>query len=264
VRPWILSLSKAFLLLPVPPILRRRFILPWRRSLPEFLATSRPSGLPAGPTSLSFPVPSTASPWSAPYEVGRPVPPRFRSQVFSTSQRFPSRPGFHGLIACRNRSWDSSLQSFPLAGIARPSRGHLLPCRCPPTCWDATPGALSLPVSPTSTLSHAVAWFPRRLWAPFHAPGGTLPGHPGPRAAEPSRSASFTDFEALILLRVRSRRHRLPRTDGRYSPGFLPLWSVRPPRLGSCDPSSPEGLDTHPRPETRARDTWDLATPGAR
>jgi hypothetical protein len=42
------------------------------------------------------------------------VPPRFRSQVFSTSQRFPSMLKLCGLVSCRHRSWDSSLQSFPL------------------------------------------------------------------------------------------------------------------------------------------------------
>jgi hypothetical protein len=58
---------------------------------------------------------------------------------------------------------------------------------------------------------------------PFHTPEGALPGPPGPRTTEPPRSARFTDFEALILLRVRSHRAELPRTGGRSSPGFLPL-----------------------------------------
>jgi len=44
------------------------------------------------------------------------VPPRFRSQVFSTSQRFPSRLKLCGLVSCRHRSWDLSLQSLPLTG----------------------------------------------------------------------------------------------------------------------------------------------------
>jgi hypothetical protein len=71
--------------------------------------------------------PFNGIPQAAPYEAGCPTPPRFRSQVFSTSQRLPSSPGLHGLVPCRNRSWDSSLQSLPLAGIAHPSRGHIAP-----------------------------------------------------------------------------------------------------------------------------------------
>ena len=50
----------------------------------------------------------------APHEVRYPFPPRFRSQVFPTSQRFPGRPELRGLVSCRNRSWDSSLQRLPL------------------------------------------------------------------------------------------------------------------------------------------------------
>jgi hypothetical protein len=41
------------------------------------------------------------------------LPPRFRSQVFSTSQRFPSKPEFRGLFSCRYRSWDPPFRVFP-------------------------------------------------------------------------------------------------------------------------------------------------------
>jgi hypothetical protein len=34
---------------------------------------------------------------------------------------------FHGLISCRNRSWTTSLQSFPLAKNTYPSQGRLAP-----------------------------------------------------------------------------------------------------------------------------------------
>jgi len=47
-------------------------------------------------------------------------PPRLRSQALSTSQRFPSKLKLRGLVSCRNRSWDSSLQSLPLAGDRLP------------------------------------------------------------------------------------------------------------------------------------------------
>jgi len=51
---------------------------------------------------------------------------------------------------------------------------------------------------------------------------GALPCSSELVRAEPSCSASFTHFEALFLLQVRSRRPRLPRPDGRSSRRFLP------------------------------------------
>jgi hypothetical protein len=47
------------------------------------------------------------------------------------------------------------LRSFPLAEIARPSRGHLLPCSYPPTCTRAPLKTLLPAVSPTPTLSRS-------------------------------------------------------------------------------------------------------------
>jgi hypothetical protein len=50
---------------------------------------------------------------------------QFRSQAFSTSQRFPSRLKFHGLISCRNRSWAFSFRAFPSRRSCLPlSRPH--------------------------------------------------------------------------------------------------------------------------------------------
>jgi hypothetical protein len=74
---------------------------------------------------------------------------------------------------------------------------------------------------------------------------GALPSPSGPERAEPSSSASFTHFEALFPLRVRSRRARLPRTDGRSSPGFRSSLEPCPPHLGAClTRPRPEGTDT--------------------
>jgi len=47
---------------------------------------------------------STARLALAPLTSERPNSLRFRSQVFSTSQRFPSRHELHGFISPRNRS----------------------------------------------------------------------------------------------------------------------------------------------------------------
>jgi hypothetical protein len=60
-----------------------------------------------------------------------------------------------GLVSCHNRSWDRTLQSFPLAASAHPSRGRLLPRSYPPTCQNALPETLLPLVSPTPTLSRS-------------------------------------------------------------------------------------------------------------
>jgi len=95
-----------------------------------------------------------------------PFPPRFRSQAFSTSQRFPGKFEFHGLISCRNRSWTFSFRVFPHKA-------------CDPLSRIPTPAQFSTDVQkrtsrPLVTLDfpkrprrNAVAWFPRELWAPF-------------------------------------------------------------------------------------------------
>jgi hypothetical protein len=150
------------------PTSSREFIPPWIESPPESLATSRPPDcFQPGPTSLGFPAPFNGIPALAPFGAGHPSPLRFRSQVFSTSQRFPSKLGFHGLVSCRNRSWVSLLQSFPLAEIVYPSRGHLLPRSYPPALRPVSRKVLLTARFPDVHALDAVAWFPARLWVPF-------------------------------------------------------------------------------------------------
>jgi hypothetical protein len=72
-----------------------------------------------------------------------------------------------------------SLQSLPLAGIAHPSRGHMLPCGHPPACLTTPPGPCHRRF-PRRPRFHAVAWFPRRLWAPFSRAEARFPVAPGP------------------------------------------------------------------------------------
>jgi len=55
------------------------------------------------------------------------TPARFRSQVFPTSQRFPGKFKFHGLISCRNRSWVSPFRVFPSRKIANLFRADQAP-----------------------------------------------------------------------------------------------------------------------------------------
>jgi hypothetical protein len=78
----------------------------------------------------------------------------------------------------------------------------------------------------------------------FRAPEGPLPRFPGLDRAEPSRSASFTRFEALFPLRVRSHQSELPRS-------WRPVLSWAFSSLESTPPSL--GSSTRPSPRARAR-----------
>ena len=106
----------------------------------------------------------------------------------------------------------SSLQSLPLAGIAYPSRGRLLPCSHPRACWSRDAQLLSRLVSSTPTLTRSGLIPPAAM--------GSLSAWPKPCfpvALETERrnllcSARFTCFEALLLPRVRSHQFELPRT----------------------------------------------------
>jgi len=111
-----------------------------------------------------------------------------------------------------------SLQSFPLAEIAYPSRGCWLPWCYPPTSQSALPVLIR---SRFHRLPHVrgVAWIPRKLWVPFswQMP---LPGRPRVRASLSLLPASFITFEAFFLLQDRSRHNEFPRSNGRCSPGL--------------------------------------------
>jgi hypothetical protein len=50
---------------------------------------------------------------ASPVRNGRPQPLRFRSQAFSTSQRFPSNLKLHGFVSCRSRSGILPSESSP-------------------------------------------------------------------------------------------------------------------------------------------------------
>jgi hypothetical protein len=120
-------------------------------------------------------------------------------------------------------SLGTSLQSFPLVESAAPLSEPLLPCRYPPTCRSALPGALSPPVSPTPPLSRGRLVPPPAMGALSAIKSENLPVALGPLTTEPLHSVRFTDFEASFPLRVRSRWFGLPLASGRSSPGFFPL-----------------------------------------
>jgi hypothetical protein len=199
-------------------------------SLTESLAVLQPSGPRAGSDSLKFFVPSAVSPGLAPYEDGcRPnLGSAFR---FSQPQRFPSRPKLRGLVSYRNHSWDLVLQSFPLAGKRAPLS------RPPAPLWLSTDvlGRTSRGlVTARFTDVHAFAQLPgspNGYGSPFGSSDDGLPGRPGSRAAEPSRSTGFTHFEALFLLAS-------PFSPARVAPSRLSLlsWTSSPLELSPFAP----------------------------
>jgi hypothetical protein len=169
-----------------------------------------------------------------------PFPPRFRSQVFSTSQRFqPARVPRPCFVPQPFLGF--SLQSLPLTEIVYPSRGHWLPCGHPPTCWTARPRSLVTTGFPDARAFDAVAWFPRRLWAPFSRAETRFPLALGSGRLPPVPPASPASELSSPCESVRAFPG-FPRLDGRCSPGLLPLQSSLP-GLGASDP--PRGQ--HPR-----------------
>jgi hypothetical protein len=192
--------------------------------VPHHPSTVRPVGRT---NSLRFLLPPTTSLGLAPYEAGSgPFPPRFHSQACPPCGRLPlsgflAGPSFAALFHAATVPGILPSESFPHSSRA-PLSGPHAPLqlstdvlrRC---CQDlVTAGFLDaraltrLPDSPDD------------YRFPFHAPRHASRS-PWVQAAEPSRSASFTYFEAFILLRVRSRYRGLPHANGRSSPGFLPL-----------------------------------------
>lgn len=92
-----------------------------KRALLESLTTSwPPSPFRLDQLPWDFLIPSTASLGLAPSGVGCPFPPRFRSQVFATSQRFPSMPELRSLVSCRSHSWDRPFRAFPSQELRTP------------------------------------------------------------------------------------------------------------------------------------------------
>jgi len=115
-----------------------------------------------------------------------------------------------------------SSQSLPLTGVARPSRGRFAPLQLSTSVLErrllvlVTAGfrdARALTQLPASSDDYEL---------PFGEPEGSPPVRSGSKRRNPFRSVSFTCFEALILLRVRSRWPELPRANGRSSE-LLPL-----------------------------------------
>lgn len=114
-------------------------------------------------------------PRASPVRGGSSLPPRFRSQVFSTSQRFPGRLELSGLVSCRNHPWAwPSPRSAPSELSPRKNRAPLSGSPAPLRSSARvrrrrSPGRSPRvsPTAPTRASARRPAWFPARLWAPF-------------------------------------------------------------------------------------------------
>jgi hypothetical protein len=182
----------------------------------------------------------------APYGAACPTPPRFRSQAFSTSQRFPGKLEFHGLVSCRYRSWVPPFRAFPSQRALAPLEATCSLAVRSPACRThrSRPFAAGFRRLPRARRSRLAS--PADYELPFHG-ARPLPGCSGPRTALAVLAAGFVHLGALFPLRIRSRRSGLPRPDGRCSPGFLPLQSSLPDLGSSTRPG--RGPDTTPSPE---------------
>ena len=94
----------------------------------------------------------------------------------------------------------AAFRAFPSPPVVVLFRGHQLPCRYPPTCCDARTPTLSPATSSDAHARERSGRVPSPTRGPLLAGRSPPPGRPGSRPAEPSRSASFTDFEAFLPL----------------------------------------------------------------
>jgi len=170
--PWILALSKVFPVTPGPRHLATTVHSPVK-SAPFRVSCHIPAVRPGGRT--DFPeIPRSYNDVTrvAPHGVDRLLPLRFRSQAFSTSQRFPGKPELRGLVSCRSHSWTLLLQSFPLTRMAHPSRGRWLPCGYPPACRDVAAALFAARFTDSRTLAQSPG-SPTDYGLPFRAPKRT-------------------------------------------------------------------------------------------
>jgi hypothetical protein len=190
----------------------------------------------------------------APCGAACPTPPRFRSQAFSTSQRFPGKLEFHGLVSCRNRSWVPPFRAFPSQRVSTSLEATCSLAVRSPACRThrSRPFAAGFRRLPRAKRGRLAS--PADYELPFHG-ARPLPGRSGPRTALAVLAAGFIHLGALFPLRIRSRRSGLPRPDGRCSPGFLPLQSSLSNLGSSTRPD--RSPNTAPSPEDSG-----AATPG--
>jgi hypothetical protein len=211
---------------------------PFRVLRPPY-STVRPLGRSRPP--LRFPCPSTASSRQPLYGAGCSIPAPVPLSGFLNLSAVSASSSSTALF--RAATVPGLLPSEPSPHRDRvPLPGPpLLPCGHPPTCWTARFRSLVTTGFPDARAFDAVAWFPRRLWAPFPRIETRFPVALGSGRLPPVPPASPASELSSPCESVRAFPG-FPRLDGRCSPGLLPLQSSLPD-LGASDP--PQGQ--HPR-----------------
>jgi len=189
----------------------------------------------------------------APCGAACPTPPRFRSQVFSTSQQFPGKLEFHGLVSCRNRSWVPPFRAFPSQRALTP-----LEATCSLAVIHRSAGRpardLSPPVSADSHARGAVAWLPPSAMSSLFTGRARFPVAPGlERRCRPC--PRLHPPRSLVL-------PANPFASFRVAPTRRPLlsWVSSPPESPSRPRIlDPPGLEARTRPLARR---LGVATPG--
>jgi hypothetical protein len=178
-------------------------------------------------------------------------PLRFRSQVFSTSQRFPGKPEFHGPVSCRNRPWDSSFRAFPSQESRAPLEAASSPAVIHARAACAQRG-LSRLVSADARDRSRLPGLPEPLWGSFQPTEADLPS---PLAPTERNHA----FRPLHLLRSLVPPES-PFTTAWVSPPRRPMlsWTFAllkssPPVPRSLNPSRPRAELLTPPVESALR-----------
>jgi len=194
--------------------------------------------------------PSTASsgePRIGGSSLSHPGSARRFSQPLSGFLASPSSTALFRAAAVPERS----LQSFPLAEIVYPSRGHWLPCGHPPACRDAPRRRLVAAGFPDARALRRGGLVPPTTMGPLSTRGAPLASRSPWTTLYDALTASFTRFEAFLPLSS-------PFARTRVAPGPRPLlsWAFAPPE------TSPQPSEPPTRPSSRARTP--LAPAGAR
>jgi len=228
-------------------------------SLLEFLTASRPSDPSAGSAFPGVLSPSTTSLGLAPCEAGYHSRPGSALRFSQPPSGFPADPSFAALF-------HAATVPGVLPSESSPHRNRAPLSRPPAPLWlstrvqDAASWILLPPVSPTPTLSRSCL-VPRDGYRlPFHAPkhASRLPWI---QATELARSASFTHFEALILLRVRPHQPESPRTSTSLLSWVSASLELSLPTPRDLDPPGPRGPAHAPSSGDSAHGPEDLTPP---
>jgi len=216
----------------------------------EFLTTSRPSVPITDRHSPEVSAPNDDTPRAGPSLDGISRPPRFRSQAFSTSQRFTSALEFAAIFHAAAvrvtsfRAFPSQRSRTSLEAASSPAVIHQGPRRSfLRLITNGFPDAHGCPRLPGSPADYGL---------PFHEAETPLPGHP----EHWTLNRPFTQLHPLRSFFPPAS----PFTPTRVAPSSRPILSwlsalleCVPPNLGTSVPPRPESLSTQSRPTARPK-----------